>query len=45
MWAYSIVLVGALFAIRSVRDHPWDTVIYVVAVLGWVACGRAFAKD
>lgn len=44
MWVYSIVLIGALFAIRSVSDHPWDTVIYIVAVLGWVACGRALAK-
>ena len=44
MWAYAIALIVGLFTIRSVSDHPWDTVIYIAAVLGWVACSRALAK-
>jgi hypothetical protein len=45
MWLYAVALVLGLFAIRSVSDHPWDTVVYVVAVVGWVICGRVLAKD
>ena len=45
MWAYALALVIGLFAIRSVSDHPWDTVLYVAAVVGWAVCGRALARD
>ena len=45
MWAYAIALIVGLFALRSISDHPWDTVIYIAAVLGWVACSRALAKE
>ena len=45
MWAYAIALIVGLFSLRSISDHPWDTVIYIAAVLGWVACSRALAKE
>jgi hypothetical protein len=44
IFAYSLALIVALFSVRFVGTHPWDSVAYFMAVAGWILCARVLTK-